>query len=142
MKEICLINKGENINKALYTTSLNNVQQINDIKYINGHKYITTKEGNDDIMVVRNYNPYYIKKTKERISILDEYANGFDVIGEHQAGEINIVVLKKPSGIKYSVKPLETIIDIANKFGVEVDYIVESNKLNTTKLFVGQILIV
>ena len=67
-------------------------------------------------------------------------ARGFEISGNPYAGKGETVILSKPKSIRYIVKPTDNLTDIANKFGVNVDDIVESNNLNTEKLFVGQVL--
>lgn len=136
MREICLINKGENIDKIKYRLSLTTIMNYEEYDMDN-MKYFLIEDGSDDIVVVRNYNPFYLGNYNT--SIEDLYLNGFTLVGNQEDGGI---IYRLPSGIKYNVKPLETIEDIANKFNVTVDYIMEINNLNTNKLFVGQVLLI
>ena len=127
----------ENINTIKYRLNL-------DIKDTNVYsnqlfKYFVVEEGVPDITIVRNYNPYFIKQL-ENDTILDIYAGGYNVIEEQS--ENNFRVIKKETGARYIVGPLERLEDIAQKFSVTKEYIMESNSLNTDKLFVGQILII
>lgn len=139
MKEICFIGKGETIDKISYL--LNVPKDFEDQgRSVMGYNYATINNGNDDIMVVRNYNPCIIKNVEENETVLDIYASGFEIVGDCNYIS-NKVVLKKPSGIKYIVKPLERIGDIAKRFKISIQDIMNLNNLKTDKLFVGQILI-
>ena len=140
MKKICLLNKGENIKKLEYIFDekfLNT--DIYENELIDNERYLVLSEGREDIVIVKNYNPFFIKKKSGENGIIDYYANGYDVIEDNCS---QYLILQKPVGVKYVVKPLEQLESIAQKFGVDVDYIMESNKLKTQKLFVGQVLII
>lgn len=134
MKEICFLNKGDNLEKLNYKLGIDKFASSNS-DLIQNYRYLTIKEGDDTIQIVRNYNPYYIVNSRylDKINTME-----FDVVNS----EGEKIIFKKSSGIKYSVKPLEKIEDVAKKFGVSVDYIIDSNQLNTHKLFVGQMLII
>jgi len=141
MKEVCLLNQGENLKKIVYSLNLKIDLSVKEEKLLDGHRCIVLKEGSDDIVIVRNYNPYFVKKISNDETMLDIYAQGYDLIG---AGEYNndYVILNKTSGIKYCVKPLESLEDISHKFGVSKDNIIQTNSLKSEKLFIGQILII
>ena len=141
MKEVCLINKGENLKKITFTLGINFKKDPIENVILNDKKCIVLKDGEDDIIVVKNYHPHYIKKMSSNETMIDIYAMGYDVIGGEESHN-NCVILHRSQGIKYSVRPLERLEDIAERFGVEQDYIIETNSLRTEKLFVGQILII
>lgn len=142
MKEICIVNKGENSEKLIYSMSLNIKDKQEDYNKNFNFKYITLEQGSDDITIVRNYNPLHIRKIQENETLLDIYANGFEINNSQDIKEGDIVVLSRPEGLKYSVKPLETITDISKMFSISVEEIISKNNLETEKLFVGQILII
>ena len=83
--------------------------------------------------------PVYDYKVKPNESLLDIVSRGFktDVVSVSSGDEI---ILTKPKSIRYVVSPLETLQDIAFKFGVTTSDIIQNNDLKTEKLFVGQIL--
>lgn len=142
MKEICFINKGDNRYKLKESLGISS-QAKESSDYIDNHRYIVLEEGKDDIICVRNYQPYFIKNLNEGETLLDLYGLGYEVVGGSDltsAGDC--VVVKKIEGIRYVVKPLEKLEEIAQKFGVNKDDIISSNNLVTEKLFVGQILII
>ncbi len=135
MKEIILINRGDNIEKLSYRYGFDKNLRISDGRILK-KQYITLKDGQDDIVVVNNYHPYYITNSVNNSSLS---SNGYEVID----GVSNVFTLfYKPSGIKYYVKPLEKIEEISKKFGVDIEDIIKGNNLQTKKLFVGQLLII
>lgn len=140
MKEICVINQGENLKKIEYNMGIfinkSSIQEMN----IRGMRSVILNEGQNNIIVVRNYNPYIIKKQKKEETLLDIYAKGFVVIGDNEY--CDEIVIQKSIGVKYNVKPLEKIGDIARKFDVSKDYIMDTNNLKTEKLFIGQVLVI
>jgi len=54
--------------------------------------------------------------------------------------EGEIIKIERNKGIQHIVKPMETLSAIAEKYNVSVDDIVAENKLNSKRLFIGQIL--
>ena len=139
MKEICFINKGDSIEKLKYQNGYKYMEKSPN--KIFGFDYAVVENGLDDIIVVRNYNPYFIKNIKEGETKIDLFASGYD----SDVSNINVgdkIVISKISGLQYIVKPMETINDISKKFDVEKEKIIELNKLKGEKLFVGQILII
>lgn len=142
MKEIVILNKGDNINKlSLSMAGLKNLKPSQD--RILGYRYVEMASGNDDIIVVKNYQPYFVNELTEENTLLDWYARGYNVVGmDDNLGNHDTVVLKKIEGVKYVVSPLEKLEDIARKLGVDKQEIIEKNSLKTEKLFVGQVLIV
>ena len=141
MKEVCLVNQGENKNIINFSLGLDIKDNCNEEMILNNKKCLVLQEGSNDIVIIRNYNPYFIKKLINSETMLDVYAMGFEVIG-NGGSENNTIIIQKSRGVKYNVKPLETLDDIAKKFGVDKQYIVETNLIKTEKLFVGQILII
>lgn len=142
MKEICLINKGENLEKISYKLGIsidgNNIKK----EVVLGDKQgFVLVDGADDIVVIKNYYPYFLKRLSKEETLLDVYAQGFCAIGDSDKKN-TMIILNKESGIRYNVSPLEKLEDIAQKFGVTRDYIINTNNLKTDKLFVGQELII
>ena len=132
MREICFVGKGENLKKISFRLGINSeIPLQKDLVYNN--RYVILKEGTEDIQIVRNYNPYFIAHN-DCVNLLKD--KGFTIVGVCS----DKVLYYQPSGVKYSVNPLETIEDISNRFGVSIEDIVFNNKLKTTKLFVGQVL--
>ena len=48
------------------------------------------------------------------------------------------IIIKENDFILHLVKPMETLENIANKYNVLVDKLIEDNALKETKLFIGQ----
>lgn len=139
MKEIYLLNKGDSINKINYECNISKKLEKSPNKVFN-YDYVVLEEGNDDIVVVKNYLPVFEYRLQKNENILDLLARGFEVSNINEIRENDLVILSKPKSIKYVVKPLEKLDNIANKFGLTIEYIMETNKLVSDKLFVGQIL--
>lgn len=142
MKEICILNRGDNVNKINFALGLKGDLKESRDKIL-GYRYVRISEGGDDIVCVRNYQPYFIRKIDENNTLLDIYASGFGVVGGDNGITLSDdVVVKKLDGLRYTVSPMEKIEDIAFKLGVTKQEIMEKNGLLTEKLFVGQVLIV
>jgi len=138
MKEVCFINKGENINKFRYLYN-NNLLKLSDDKLFNNN-YLTVKDGSDEIIIVKNYLPYFIYNISKKDNVLDIMARGFNVDSSREICENDVVVLTKPHQLKHIVKPLENLDKIANIYSITKDEIIKLNGLQTDKVFVGQIL--
>jgi len=82
------------------------------------------KEGKNDIVLIRNMK--YRKITAKNINTLNE---GDEYVVEECSNKN-----------KYIVKPADTLASIAEKFGTSELEIMKNNKLNTSRLFVGQLL--
>lgn len=138
MKEIYLLNRGDSLDKIKYE-----FKEARDIELaedrIFGYKYATIDKGLDDVIIVNNYLPAYDYNVKNNESLLDILARGFktEALSVSSGDEI---ILTKPKSIRYVVSPLETLQDIAFKFGVTTSDLIQNNDLKTEKLFVGQIL--
>ena len=132
MKEICFVRAGDSVKKLNYRLGVS-IQSKNEESVVLGYNYLTLKDGNDNIQVVKNYEPYFISTSTKEDNLRER---GYKIVcacGDR-------IIYNQPSGVKYYVKPLETLEEISNKFGVGVEEIMLSNKLNTHKLFVGQVL--
>ena len=139
MKEIYILNKGDSIEKVKSELHLLGEYNISSDKILNKN-YITIKDGVDDIILIKNYLPYFVYRVKENETLMDILSKGYDVHGIGSLNVNDIIVVSKPKSIRYIVGPLETLNSIAKKFGVDKDVIMVTNNLKTEKLFVGQIL--
>jgi len=139
MREIYLLTKGTSLNKIKIEYNINDDIIVSNDKILDSD-YVEINKGNDDIILVKNYLPYFEYVVKDNESTMDIMSRGFDLLGVSDIYNNDTILINKPRSIKYSVKPLEKIEDVANKFGVSVEYLFETNKLKTNKLFVGQIL--
>ncbi len=138
MREIYLLNNGDSVQKAMTECNIENVEVAQD--KVLGCRYVITKNGADDIIIVKNYLPMFVYKVSKEDNYLDILARGFKTDANENIQEGDIIILQKPSSIRYVVAPLETLTCIANKFGIDEKDILINNNLNTDKLFVGQIL--
>jgi len=138
MKEIYMINKGDSVDKIKYEYNISSNIEVLDNRRFN-FKYAELSQGNDDILIVKNYLPIYEYIVKKNETIMDILSRGFKTENS-EIREGDIIVINKPKSIRYVTKPLEKIEDIASKFGIDKSYIMQVNNLNTDKLFVGQIL--
>lgn len=138
MKEVCLINCGENRRKAGYISGLSYDMMQGEEQTINGLRSVVVNSGSGDITIVRNYRPLFAFDT-QKIALMDIYAMGYTIDGSENE---RWVVASRQEGIKYIVHPLEQLSDIAKKFDVTERYIMDANNLKTNRLFVGQVLYV
>lgn len=136
MREIYILNKGDSIDKIKYELGV--LSSESNLKVF-GYKYATLKNGNDDVTIVKNYLPVFEYKLRENETMIDILSRGFKC-DSLNAKPNDLVILSKPKSIRYAVKPLETLSDISQKFGVSMLDIMKSNDLTCEKLFVGQIL--
>ncbi len=132
MREICIVGTGDSVKKLSYKLGINPQASLQEDLVI-GYRYVVLQEGSDDIQVVKNYNPYFISNSCNPNTLIEK---GYFIVGAC----CDRVVYYQPSGVKYSVKPLDTLENISKIFGVSIEDIMVVNKLNTKKLFVGQVL--
>ncbi len=138
MQEIYILNKGDSIEKIEYEYGSREMHLADNT--ILGKNYVVLDKGSNDIKIVRNYLPKYLYRLEDGENIIDVLSRGFEV---HNGGDVesgDTLVLNRPSSIRYTVKPLESLDDISEKFGVDRDILINNNKLATDKLFVGQII--
>lgn len=138
MKEICFINNGENINKFKYLYNKYDLEVSNE-KLFNNY-FTVVKDGDDDIIIVKNYSPIYLYNFNKNDSVLDLMARGFNVLLDKEVCENELVVLTKQTNLKHIVKPLENLDKIANKYCIAKEEIIAMNNLKGENVFVGQIL--
>ena len=138
MKKVCFVNNGENLDKIAFKLNIDTKDKMVISNTLLGYRYFILNDGNDDIIAVENYKPCFIRKIDDQETLLDIYALGYDIIGD--IGDV--VVIQEPSGVKYSVKPLDTLDKISQLFGTNKKDIIENNSLKTEKLFIGQMLII
>ena len=136
MKKIYLCTSGANksVVESMFCKSIDNIKS--DKNY--GFNYYVIDDGPDDVVEVLNYNVPIMYKVKDNDSVLDLMAQGYNVYLDISSGDI--IILQKDNSFKHIVKPLETIIDIANKYKVSVNDIKLNNNLLSDKLYIGQIL--
>lgn len=139
MRKIHLINKGDSIEKIKRELSVSDGIKASEDKIL-GFNYVEIEKGLDDVIVVNNYLTNYLYKVKKNENALDIMSRGFSLNIIREIEEGDLLILSKPRSIRYIVKPLENIDNIAKNFGVKKDDIIDMNNLKTEKLFVGQIL--
>lgn len=139
MKEIYILEKGDSLEKARFELGINKELKVAN-KKIKGYKYVVVEDGSDEIVLVKNYLPYYIYQVKKQETLLDILAMGFKVDNVNSVNLGDYLVLSRPKSIKYIVKPLENLDDISFKLGVLKQDIMKNNELKSEKLFVGQVL--
>ena len=132
MREICFVGIGESVKKLNYKLGIDINLNIEE-DYVFDSRYIELKGGDGDIQIVRNYRPYFVTSNISLDKLLNKGYSVEGVCGKS-------IVYYKASGVKYSVKPMDTLEELANKFGVSENELITINKLKTKKLFVGQVL--
>ena len=138
MREIYLMNKGDTLDKIKYELGVDNIT-ISDEKVF-GYKFAEIERGSDDVSIVKNYLPLFSYIVENDDNYLDILARGFKIDGAKEVNSGDTIILSKPRSIRYVVSPLETLDEIALKFGVTKINIMQNNSMKTEKLFVGQIL--
>ena len=138
MQEVYLLNPGDTVSKVKFEYPNNN--GVLGIDTIQNKKYMILKDGSGDIRVIRNYLPMYVYKVKSGENKIDILSRGFEILGGDCEKEGDTLLIHKPKSIRYVVSPLETLDNIAEKYGVSKYDIMSSNNLFTDKLFVGQII--
>ena len=133
------MNKGDSIEKIKSECMIDGDLRLSQDKKF-GYSYAELDNGLNDIMIVKNYLTNYIYKVKNGETLLEIMSRGFCVDGIHDVNEGDLIVLSRPKSIRYVVKPLESLDNISEKFGVSVSDVMNMNNLKTTKLFIGQIL--
>lgn len=139
MKEIYLLNKGDSVEKGVVELSLSGDFKVSNTR-IRDYNFFEVSKGLDDIILVKNYLPKFIYKVKEGENMMDIMSRGFEMDNIQEINLGDILILNKPKSIRYIVKPLEKLEDIANRFCVNMEEIIVNNNLKTDRLFVGQIL--
>ncbi len=138
MQEVYLLNPGDTASKVKFEyPDCNSVLGLDTIQ---NKKYVILKEGSADIRFVRNYLPMYLYKVKGGENTIDILSRGFEIIGGDCEKEGDLLLIRKPKSVRYVVSPLETLDNIADKYGVSKYDLMTSNNLLTEKLFVGQII--
>ena len=138
MREIYLLNKGDTVDKIKYELGVNNINISNEKVF--GYKFAEIEKGSDDISIVKNYLPLFTYVVDSDDNYLDILARGFKIDSAKDVKSNDTIILSKPRSIRYVVSPLETLDEIALKFGVTKIDIMGNNAMKTEKLFVGQIL--
>ena len=139
MREIYMLNKGDSVDKIKYEYNMNSSMVVLENENYN-FRYVEINKGIDDISIVRNYLPYYEYVIKPGDTIMDIMSRGFKVHSLNSIETGDMVILNKPKSIRYVARPLEKMADIAKKFGITEEYLMNVNNITTNKLFVGQIL--
>ena len=138
MREIYLMNKGDTVDKIKYELGVDDIT-ISDEKVF-GYKFAEIERGSDDVSIVKNYLPLFSYIVENDDNYLDILARGFKIDSAKEVITGDTIILSKPRSIRYVVSPLETLDEIALKFGVSKINIMQNNSMRTEKLFVGQIL--
>ena len=139
MREVCLVNRGDNIKKLNHIMNVSKSAVIEKERLLN-NQYILLEKGEDDITIVRNYNPYHLINNKQKLSGIDVYTMGYESIQGDCREDISVI--RRIEGVRYIVKPMEKIDEIATRLGVDKQVIIDNNHLKTEKLFVGQVLVI
>ena len=138
MQEVYLLNPGDTVSKVKFEYP--NCCGVVGLDTIENKKYMILKDGSSDIRLIRNYLPMYLYKVKSGENTIDIFSRGFEILGGEAKKEGDILLIHKPKSIRYVVSPLETLDNIAEKYGVSKYDIMSGNNLVTDKLFVGQII--
>ncbi len=102
--------------------------------------YIVTKEGNDPVLI-NNFESDEVVNITASDTINTLKRKGYVVqVGDVVAGTTKLLYRK--NCVVHSVKPMEDLQQIASYYKVSTDSIVSNNNLKTTKLYIGQLLVI
>lgn len=113
------------------------VEKIKELNENNNNNYVYVPNKKSGVSLICNFNKDLLVKVD-----LDDDINNlkkmYNLKNNVEVGDMFIVNQNE----KYVVKPLDTMDKIAEKLGVNKDYIMNKNNLKTDKVFIGQILII
>ncbi len=102
--------------------------------------YIVTKEGNDPALI-SNFESDEVVNITATDTINTLKRKGYVVqVGDVVPGTTKLLYRK--NCVVHSVKPMEDLQQIASYYKVSTDSIVSNNNLKTTKLYIGQLLVI
>lgn len=138
MKKIYLCYSG--VNKK-YIEDIYHVSSLELSKdKIAGYCYYTIEDGDSSVIEVVNYQEKILYTVGVGETAFDIISQGYSVDADIESGDV--VILSKDNRVRHIVRPLDTIDSIAAKYGVTVEDIMLSNSLNSSRLYIGQMLYV
>lgn len=152
MKILHKVKGGDSLEKIAlnYNCSVDEIVKINDLSSYNiSHlDLIEIPENKSDFIVIKNENKEFLLEVNNQIlPTIKEFLKDKVVIASSNIGASEYefgdkIIFKKVEGKTYTTKPLDTIKTIAKKFGVTQEQIIKNNNLKTSKLFIGQKIVI
>lgn len=151
MRIIYRVSSGENLSDICkkYNTTKEEVIKINDLvseELKEGYELIMPNNESDFAILKNVDKEVFVEVTLVNIDNIKQIMSNNKVVASSvvQDGRVGDKIIVKQSRINkpkvHIVKPMETIHIISNKYNIDKNDIVQKNNLNTTRLFVGQIL--
>lgn len=153
MKIIHKVNSGDTIDKIAerYNVNKNELIKINELQEgdkLHGVNSIIIPKNDSDFVVIKNLdkeflfevstsNEQQLKQLLKEKFVVASTLNGRD---NYEQGDK--LIFKNSNHKSYVVKPLETLNLIAAKFDVTVDHLISVNNLKTSRVFIGQKIII
>lgn len=137
MQILYTINKNEDID--IYNKLFNKSKTKNELLVNSFGKFYSLSDQLSDFFYIKNYDVNKILKLNDYKDIVTIKNRGFEVNYDSDIDNQNYVFLTKIKAIRHTVKPLQTLNEIAGIYGVDKEQIIFNNNLMTEKLFIGQI---
>ncbi len=102
--------------------------------------YVVEEEGNEP-SIITNFESDEVVKISSTDTIGTLKRKGY-IVPVANICEGDTLLMHRSNCVLHSVKPLQTLNEISKYYNVPVDQIMATNSLKTTKLYVGQILII
>lgn len=102
--------------------------------------YVVDVEGNEPTLI-KNFESEEVVTISPSDTINSLRRKGYIVdVGDIKVGTTKIMYRK--NCLLHSVKPLENLNDIASYYNINPQKIIDDNNLETSKLYIGQILVI
>ena len=138
MQILYLINKNEDLN--IYNKLFDKIKREEDLLVNCFGKFYRLSNDANDFFYIKNYDVDKILKVENFNNIEKIQNNGFNVIYDDNIQTQNYVYVSKIKAIRHVVKPLQTLNQIAEIYGIDKNQIIYNNQLVCEKLFIGQII--
>lgn len=146
MKVVHYVSKTDSVASVAkeYGCSEEELIKVNELKNfsLQGIVSLVIPQNDTNFIVVKNMDKEVLievdQNNLDRLSQLlkNKEFETSSVDGEFEEGDKIIVNYKNYK--THIVKPLQTLRQIANEFGVSMEYLVEKNALKTQRVFIGQ----
>lgn len=152
MKIIHKVSTGDSIEKIAeqYKVNPNELIKINELQdySLQGVHNLIIPKHDSDFVVIKNLDKEFLFEVKtdnkQALNHLlkEKYVVASTINNNVEFEEGDKIIFKNSNHKSYVVKPLDTLQNIAKKFGVTKERLMEVNSLKSSRVFIGQKLIV
>lgn len=152
MKIIHKVSTGDSIEKIAeqYKVNPNELIKINELQgySLQGVHHLIIPKHDSDFVVIKNLDKEFLFEVKtdnkQALNHLlkEKYVVASTINNNVEFEEGDKIIFKNSNHKSYVVKPLDTLQNIAKKFGVTEERLMEVNSLKSSRVFIGQKLIV